>query len=146
MIPPSVSYDGRRHFSMPIASVISRHGWRGSERSTGCCASLSVLTIGMTQRDDVEALLAAAGPPRKNLRVGIVSFSNGYFHPKTVHIVRGDRSAAAYVGSANLTQNGVTSLNIEAGLLLDGLQGDDASVLDEIAGAIDWWFTDPAED
>jgi hypothetical protein len=95
---------------------------------------------GMTQRDDVEALLAAAGPPRKNRQIGIVSFSNGYFHPKTVHLVRGDRSAAAYVGSANLTQNGVAGVNIEAGLLLDEREGDDASVLDEIAGAIDWWF------
>ena len=49
---------------------------------------------GMTRQADVEALLAAAGAPRKNRQIGIVCFSNGYFHPKTVHIVRGDRSAA----------------------------------------------------
>jgi hypothetical protein len=98
---------------------------------------------GMTQRADVEALLAAAGAPRKNRQIGIVCFSNGYFHPKTVHIVRSDRSAAAYVGSANLTQNGVTSLNVEAGLLVDEHEGDDASVLDAIADAIDWWFAQP---
>jgi hypothetical protein len=98
---------------------------------------------GMTQRDDLETLLSAAGPPRENLRIGVVSFSGGYFHPKTVHIVRRDWSAVAYVGSANLTRNGVTSSNVEAGLLLDEREGDDASVLDEIAGAVDWWFTEP---
>ena len=49
----------------------------------------------------------------------------------------------AYVGSANLTRNGITSVNVEAGLLIDERDGDDASVLDEIAGAIDWWFAMP---
>jgi hypothetical protein len=92
---------------------------------------------------DVEALLAAAGPPRKNQRIGIVKFANAYFHPKTVHIVRRDGSAAAYVGSANLTGSGVSGLNIEAGILLDTRDGDDAAILAQIRAAIDRWFTGP---
>jgi hypothetical protein len=95
---------------------------------------------GMTRREDIEALIAAAGPPRQNQQIGVVKFGAGYFHPKTVHIVRDDGSNAAYVGSANLTKNGVTSLHVEAGLLLDTREQDDASVLREIAQAIDAWF------
>jgi hypothetical protein len=98
---------------------------------------------GITRRTDIEALLAMAGPPRSNCRIGIVRFSNAYFHPKTVHIVRGDGSIAAYVGSANLTTNGVTSLHVEAGLLADTREGDDPLVLARIAEAVDWWFAEP---
>ena len=96
---------------------------------------------GTTSRADIEALLAAAGPPRKNQHIGIVKFANAYFHPKTVHIVRSDGSAAAYVGSANLTGSGVSGLNVEAGILLDARDGDDAAILVQIAAAIDRWFT-----
>jgi hypothetical protein len=98
---------------------------------------------GMTRREDIEALIDAAGPPRKNQQLGVVKFRAGYFHPKTVHIVREDGSSAAYVGSANLTTNGVTSLHVEAGLLLDTRERDDAGVLREISQAIDVWFTTP---
>jgi hypothetical protein len=98
---------------------------------------------GITLRSDLEVLLDVAGPPRDNQRIGIVSFDNGYFHPKTIHLARADGSAAAYVGSANLTQSGVTSLHVEVGILLDSNQGDDPSVLTEIADAVDWWFAEP---
>lgn len=97
---------------------------------------------GMTLRSDAEALLSATGDSRRNLRVGIVSFGNASFHPKTVHIVREDGSAAAYVGSANLTRSGV-SVHVEAGILLDSRDGDDPSILTEIAGSVDWWFSGP---
>jgi hypothetical protein len=98
---------------------------------------------GTTLRSDIEVLLAVAGPPRDNQRIGIASFDNGYFHPKTIHLARADGSVAAYVGSANLTQSGTTSLHVEAGILLDTNQGDDPSVLTQIADAVDWWFAEP---
>lgn len=100
---------------------------------------------GITRRSDIESLIAVAGPPRVNQRLGIVSFDKGYFHPKTVHIKRSDGSAAAYVGSANLTSSGIASLHVEAGLLVDTRNHDDAAVLSEIAAAIDWWFTNARE-
>lgn len=100
---------------------------------------------GTAARSDIEALLDIAGPARSNQRIGIASFENAYFHPKTIHFERKDGSAAACVGSANLTASGVSSLHIEAGVLLDTRDGDDPSVLDAIAGAIDWWFHDARE-
>lgn len=95
---------------------------------------------GTTTRADIEVLLAVAGPPRIRRQIGVVSFKNAYFHPKTVHFTRGDGSAAAYVGSANLTPSGTTSLHVEAGVLLDTREGDDPQILHDIAAAVDWWF------
>jgi|SRR5579862_12730 len=99
---------------------------------------------GITSQADIETLLLAAGPPRKARRIGIVSFSSGYYHPKTVHIVRADGSTAAYVGSANLTKNGTCS-HIEAGLLVDTRESDDPTVISEIAASIDRWFAESRE-
>lgn len=95
---------------------------------------------GITARTDVEGLLTLSGPSRKNRRIGVVSFDSGYFHPKTIHITRADGSAAAYVGSANLTESGIASLHVEAGVLFDSREHDDPAVLQGIASAIDWWF------
>lgn len=95
---------------------------------------------GTTTRADVEGLLSLSGPSRKNRRIGVVSFDSGYFHPKTIHISHADGSTAAYVGSANLTESGIASLHVEAGVLLDSREHDDPAVLQEIARAIDWWF------
>ena len=95
---------------------------------------------GCTSRADIEQLLAISGPPRKR-RIGIVNFGNAYFHPKTIHIVRADASEAAYVGSSNLTAQGVNGLHVEAGIILDTHDGDDAAVLAKIRQAIDWWFS-----
>lgn len=100
---------------------------------------------GMTTRADMETLLQAAGQPRQQQRIGVVHFENAYFHPKTVHLFREDGSAAAYIGSGNLTGSGITSLHIEAGVLLDTLDGDDDGVLGAVAAAIDSWFEPPRE-
>ncbi len=100
---------------------------------------------GTTTRADIEALLTVVGPPRSNLRIGIVNFVNAYFHPKTIHLNREDGSAAAYVGSANLTGSGVTALHIESGVLFDTRDGDDPGLLADIAAAVDWWFEGPRE-
>lgn len=100
---------------------------------------------GTTPRADVEDLLTLSGPSRKNRRIGVVSFDSGYFHPKTIHIVRVDGSTAAYVGSANLTESGIASLHVEAGVLLDSRDHDNTAVLQAIASAIDWWFQEPRD-
>lgn len=111
-------------------------------RSGGVLHVLVGSNDGATRRSDIEALLSAAGPARATRKIGVVKFAEGYFHPKTVHVARGDGSSAAYVGSANLTGNGV-ALHAEAGLVLDTREGDDPRVLDEIRGAVDGWFAAP---
>jgi hypothetical protein len=95
---------------------------------------------GDTRLHDVAALLSCAGWPRPGLSVGVVHFANAFFHPKTVHITRLDGGSAAYVGSANLTAHGVASLHVEAGIVLDTDEGDDAAVLGAVADAVDRWF------
>jgi hypothetical protein len=97
---------------------------------------------GVTRRADIEALLVMAGSPRENLRIGIVSFVNAFFHPKVVHVTRADGSMAAYVGSANLTASGVASLHVEAGVTLDTTEGDNVAALQDIASRVDWWFSE----
>jgi hypothetical protein len=97
---------------------------------------------GLTPRSAIADLLMIAGQQRVGLGVGVVSFQSGFFHPKVFHFQRADGSSTAYVGSANLTRSGATSLHVEAGIILDTTQGDPQSVLGEIAGAIDAWFTD----
>jgi hypothetical protein len=93
-----------------------------------------------TQRDDVLQLVRLMGVPRANARIGVIQFGSGFYHPKTYHFCRADGSQCAYVGSANLTAPGVSSLHIEAGLTLDTAEGDPVGVLNEIAAAVDAWF------
>jgi hypothetical protein len=95
---------------------------------------------GTTRRADVERLVEAAGPSRPDQELAVVSFDSGYFHPKVLHLARTDGSACAYIGSANLTESGVSGLHIEAGLVLDTRTGDDPAVLGAVADAVDWWF------
>lgn len=71
-----------------------------------------------TLKIHVEKLYELLGMPRTNAHLGIVSFGTGLFHPKAYHIRRNDGSQAAYVGSANLTREGL-ALNIEAAISLD---------------------------
>lgn len=94
-----------------------------------------------TARQDVEALIQLLGLPRSNAELGIISYGQGYYHPKTVHIARRDGSQAAYVGSANLTESGISSLHVEAGITLDSRDGDNNEVLNDIATAVDSWFS-----
>lgn len=96
---------------------------------------------GETSREMVDGLIRLAGPPRLGLRLGVVSFADGLFHPKVYHVVRNDGSMAAYVGSANFTFAGVSGKNVEAGIALDTREGDSPSALIDIIGAIDDWFS-----
>src|SRR5437660_5978221 len=93
-----------------------------------------------TIRRDVELLVSILGIPRKRAQLGVVSYQDGYYHPKTFHVRRADGSQAAYVGSANLTGSGVASLHVEAGVTVDSREGDPGGLLDEVALAVDYWF------
>ena len=95
---------------------------------------------GQTLPGAIEDLLAVVGAPRSNLRLGVVSFQTGFFHPKVFHVERDDGSATAYVGSANLTPSGVRSQHVEAGIILDSKEGDPHETLASIASAVDDWF------
>jgi len=108
-------------------------------RSGGTVRVLVGSNDGTTRQSDVAALLAAGSPARPGLRVGVVSFAVGYFHPETVHLIRYDGSAAAFIGSSNFTGAGA-ALNVEAGIVLDTRDGDHPNMLDAVKAAIDWWF------
>jgi len=110
-------------------------------RTGGGVTALIGSNDGVTQGSDILRLLELAGPARENLKVGVVSFGNALFHPKTLHVTRSDGSMTAYVGSANLTQSGV-ALHVEAGILMDTRDGDRVDDLEHVADAIDWWFED----
>lgn len=92
-----------------------------------------------TLRDDVAELVQILNIPKDSVQVGIVSFRDGYFHPKTFHVRRKDGTEAAFVGSANLTPQGL-ALHVEAGITLDTRESDDQHHLSQIATAIDCWF------
>lgn len=92
-----------------------------------------------TVAEDVAELLAAAGPPRSELRLGIVHLAGGLFHPKVLHVSVGGRQFC-YAGSANFTGMGVSGQNVEAGVLLDTQDSDSPSELARIAQSIDDWF------
>lgn len=93
-----------------------------------------------TIKSDLEDYLDLVNSPRAGVKTAIVSYANGLFHPKVYHLSRTDGSSFAYVGSANLTDFGVHSGNIETGIILDSRTQDDASVLAKISASVDSWF------
>lgn len=97
---------------------------------------------GETSRASLESLLSIVGPPRSRLSLGVVAYTNAFFHPKVYHFERQDGSCAAYVGSANLTDAGVASRHVEAGVILDTRDGDRSEILDSIAQGVDGWFAE----
>lgn len=103
--------------------------------------------IGSNEGDTLQAhvarLVALLGIPRSAVQLGVVNFAGGYYHPKTYHLRRRDGTQAAYVGSANLSFQGISSAHVEAGVLLDTQSGDSSAVLDAIAEGVDDWFSGP---
>lgn len=95
---------------------------------------------GSTLASHISYLAGRLGLPRAHVALGIVSFDSSLFHPKVYHFVRQDRSETAYVGSANLTGPGISGLNVEAGIIVDTRDGDDAAILEGIRKRIDAWF------
>lgn len=85
--------------------------------------------------DDVRQLVpVVAGHDSRSLT--LVRFAgSALFHPKTIHIVKEDGTALAYVGSANMTEYGL-GFNAEAGIVLGPDAGD---ALGNIAAATDVW-------
>ncbi len=98
---------------------------------------------GGTTDEDVDALAVALGLPRSTAQLGVVTYTSGYFHPKTIHVRLVGGRSVAYVGSANLTRSGISGLHVEAGLVLDSSEGDDSDLLATIAQAVDAWFVAP---
>ena len=88
----------------------------------------------------VRTLSHLLGLPRSGGKLGIVSYADGFYHPKTIHISYGDDREVAYVGSANLTSRGINGLNVEAGIVLDTDQGDAEKPLTAIKEAVAEWF------
>lgn len=139
--------------SSPVAEVRWQSGYFGEEplalfgttlQALAASGGLVRVLIGSnapgTRRDDVLRLVQMIGLPRTNGQLGVVQYGNAFFHPKVFHFRRADGSQCAYVGSANLTAPGVSSLHVEAGLTLDTRENDPAAVLTDIANAIDGWF------
>ena len=88
----------------------------------------------------VHKLVDLLGLPRPGGKLGIVSYADGFYHPKTIHICYGNGREVAYVGSANLTSSGINGLNVEAGIVLDTDEGDDEEVLTAVKEAVADWF------
>ncbi len=95
---------------------------------------------GETKVSSVRMLAKLLALPRSRARLGIVSYANGFYHPKTIHVSFDDGREAAYVGSANLTTSGIDGTNIEAGIVLDTSEGDSTRMLNSINQAAVKWF------
>ena len=100
---------------------------------------------GETQASSAHQLIDVLGLPRPNALLGVVSYADGFYHPKTVHLCYGSGREAAYVGSANLTSRGINGLNIEAGIVFDTEEGDPVEFLNCIKQAAREWFTSHPE-
>ena len=100
---------------------------------------------GETQSAAVHQLVNVMGLPRRNGFLGVVRYSNGLFHPKTIHMSYGNGREVAYVGSSNLTTRGINGLNVEAGIVLDTEEGDSVGELARIGDAAREWFAEDAE-
>ena len=95
---------------------------------------------GETQSAAVHNLVEALGLPRPNALLGVVRYSDGFYHPKTLHLRYGSGREVAYVGSSNMTSRGINGLNVEAGIVLDSDEGDPVNVLTRIKEAVTEWF------
>ena len=95
---------------------------------------------GATLASHIAYLAGKLDVPRENVSLGIVKFADCLFHPKVYVFSRSDGSKTCYVGSANMTVAGVSGKNVEAGIILDTAEGDDAEILDQIAERIEGWF------
>ena len=100
---------------------------------------------GGTQSSAVHQLVDVLGLPRPNARLGVVSYADGFYHPKTIHVCYHSGREVAYVGSANMTSRGINGLNIEAGIVFDTDEGDPVELPTRIRLATDRWFVSHPE-
>ena len=96
-----------------------------------------------TQSAAVHHLVNALGLPRENAHLGVVSYANGLFHPKTIYLCYHNGREVAYVGSSNMTARGINGRNMEAGIILDTDDGDPIDLLARIRQATEEWFAQP---
>ena len=100
---------------------------------------------GETHSSAVRQLVNLLRLPRPNALLGVVSYADGFYHPKTIHLSYRNGREVAYVGSANLTTRGINGLNIEAGIVLDTAEGDPVELLTHIEQAACEWFVSNPE-
>ena len=100
---------------------------------------------GETQSSAVHQLVDVLGLPRPNALLGVVSYADGFYHPKTIHLCYRSGREVAYVGSANMTSRGINGLNIEAGIILDTDEGDPVDLLSQVKQAVREWFVSRPE-
>lgn len=124
----------------PVLSSISKCASAGAQVSM-----LLGSNDGSTLASHISFLAGKLNVPLANVSLGIVRYEDALFHPKVYVFHRSDGSITAYVGSANMTGTGVSGRNVEAGLILDSLNGDDEAIIEQISGTIDDWFADPPE-
>ncbi len=109
----------------------------------------TIILIGSNEGETLAAavhkLVDALELPRQNALLGVVSFSGGIYHPKTVHLQYHNDREAAYVGSANMTARGINGLNVEAGIILDTEDGDPVELLGKISRVTYEWFDGQSE-
>lgn len=124
----------------PVLSSISQCASAGAQVSM-----LLGSNDGSTLASHISFLAGKLNVPLANVSLGIVRYEDALFHPKVYVFHRSDGSITAYVGSANMTGTGVSGKNVEAGLILDSLQGDDEATIEHISSRIDDWFAHPPE-
>ena len=99
---------------------------------------------GETQSSAVHQLVDILGLPRPNAHLGVVSYADGFYHPKTIHLCYRSGREVAYVGSSNMTSRGINGLNVEAGIVVDTDEGDPVDVLSHVKqGPREWFVTRP---
>jgi hypothetical protein len=124
----------------PVLSSISKCASAGAQVSL-----LLGSNDGSTLASHISFLAGKLNVPLANVSLGIVRYEDALFHPKVYVFHRCDGSITAYVGSANMTGSGVSGRNVEAGLILDSLNGDDEAIIEQISSRIDDWFAHPPE-
>lgn len=90
---------------------------------------------------DLEDVLDLFGraPGNPHTSLTLVAADDILMHPKTYYVEKGDGTQHAFVGSANLTNPGL-SRNIEAALVIDSVN-DPGAPFSEIRQAIDTWHS-----
>ncbi|MBM4292727.1 MAG: hypothetical protein FJ138_16015, partial [Deltaproteobacteria bacterium] len=90
-----------------------------------------------TSEDDARALLKAV--KGAGGRCGVCAYGGALFHPKVICVELQGGEGIAYVGSANLTEQGAVR-NLEAALTLSTREGDPREVLEAIKASTRRWF------
>ena len=95
---------------------------------------------GETQSSAVHQLVDVLGLPRPNALLGVVSYADGFYHPKTIHLCYRSGREVAYVGVGEYDIVGHQRLNVESGIVLDTDEGDPVDVLSHVKQAAREWF------